>query len=61
MILKNKLLEMGLCSACASNAAELYLKRPGSRCTRLTKRALEGDPDATKTIQGFPDYCTAWR
>ena len=59
--LDNKLLEMGLCSACASNAAELYLKKPESRCAKLTKRALEGNPDAIKTLQGFPDYCTAWK
>jgi hypothetical protein len=55
----NKLLDMGLCSACASNVAYLYVKKPGSRCAKLTARALEGDPDAVKLLKGFPDFCNA--
>ncbi len=55
----NKLLDMGLCNACASNVAYLYVKQPGSRCAKLTARAFAGDPDAVKTLKDFPDYCTA--
>jgi hypothetical protein len=57
--LDNKLLEMGLCSACAGNVAELYVKKPSSRCAQLTRRALGGDSDALKTLIDFPDYCEA--
>lgn len=56
--LDNKLLEMGLCSACADNVAQYYLKRPHSQCAELTKTALEGNPEALKTLQGDPAYCT---
>ena len=55
----NKLLDMGLCSACASNVAYLYVKQPTSRCAKLTARALAGNPEAVKTLKDFPDYCTA--
>lgn len=57
--LDNKLLDMGLCSACANNVAYLSVKQPGSRCAKLTARALAGDPGAVKTLKDFPDYCTA--
>jgi hypothetical protein len=53
----NKLLEMGLCNACASNAASLTLDKPGSRCARLTRRALAGEPAAKAKLVEFPDYC----
>jgi hypothetical protein len=57
--LDNKLLGLGLCSACASNAAELYLRKPNSACARLVKRALEGNPVAIKVlVDNFPDYCS---
>lgn len=59
--LENRLVEMGLCSACAGNVAEVYLKRPRSRCAMLTKQALEGNPAAIKTLRETPAYCTAWR
>jgi hypothetical protein len=48
--LDNRLLQMGMCSACASNAATEYLKHPGSRCARIVKSALEGNPVATKAL-----------
>jgi hypothetical protein len=31
----NRLLELGLCSACASNVAELYVNKPASHCAKL--------------------------
>lgn len=55
--LDDKFLNMGLCSACAANAVEYYVQKPSSRCARLARRALEGDPDALKELVSFPDYC----
>jgi hypothetical protein len=55
--LDNRLLEMGLCSACASNVADYYLRRPDSQCAQLTRRALAGDAKALKELQQPPDYC----
>lgn len=55
--LDNQLLAMGLCSACADNVAQYYLKQPNSRCAVLAKSALEGNPDALATLRGNPDYC----
>jgi hypothetical protein len=53
----NKLLEMGLCSACADNVAEWYVSRPNSPCAQLTLKALEGDPAAANTLRSFPSFC----
>lgn len=58
--LENKLLDLELCSACADNAARFYIQRPSSTCAKLTKKALEGNPDATQKLQEFPDYCV-WK
>ena len=58
--LENKLLEMGLCNACADNVAQFYIQQPSSECAKLTKEALEGNPEATSKLQEFPDYCT-WK
>jgi len=55
--LDNRFLEMGLCSACAGTAAELYVKHPNSRCAHLAREALEGNPVATETLRSFPAYC----
>ena len=57
--LDNRLLEMGLCSACAGNAATLYLEKPHSQCAQVVRRALEGDPDAAKALQneGYDRFC----
>jgi hypothetical protein len=54
----DRLIQIGLCSACASNAASLYVTEPASRCAQFTKKALEGDPIATKTLTAdFFSYC----
>ena len=45
--LDNKLLAMGLCSACADNVAQYYPKQPNSQCAKLARSALEGNPEAT--------------
>jgi hypothetical protein len=56
----NRLLELGLCSACASNVAYLYVNQPASRCAKLAKQALEGNPQALAALQEMPDFCTAF-
>jgi hypothetical protein len=54
---KNKFIEMGACNACADNIAQYYTKKPDSRCGKLAKQALEGNPDAIRLLVSFPDYC----
>ncbi|MEE9913720.1 MAG: hypothetical protein K4571_18575 [Deltaproteobacteria bacterium] len=48
---------MGACSACADNIAQYYSKKPDSLCGKLAKQALQGNPEATRKIVDFPDYC----
>ena len=55
--LDNKLLEMGLCNACASSTASLTIKKPNSRCAKLTRKALAGDAAAIAKLNALPDYC----
>ncbi len=52
-----KLLDLGMCNACADNAAAFYVKMPASRCAELVRRALEGNPIAIKKLLDDPDYC----
>ena len=58
--LDNKLLDLGLCSACASNVAYLYIHQPQSRCAALTRKVLGGDAQALEDLKQDPDYCRAW-
>jgi hypothetical protein len=55
--LTNTLLTMGLCNACAGNAAQYYLQKPSSECGLLVKSALEGDSTSKARLVEFPDYC----
>jgi uncharacterized protein YecT (DUF1311 family) len=55
--LDNRLLEIGLCSACAAEAAHLYVTRPASQCARIVKAALEGDPGAVEALNNDPQIC----
>jgi hypothetical protein len=53
------LLAMGLCSACAGNAAAWYTYRPSSPTGQLVKAALEGSPLAKRKLQegdSIPNY-----
>lgn len=61
--LENRFLEMGLCGVCADNVAWLFVKKPSSRCSKLAKQALEGNPVATEKLVNSPDYCivTEWK
>ena len=55
--LENKLLEIGLCSACADNVAQYYINKPTSPCAQLAKQALEGNPDAVDKLRNDPSNC----
>lgn len=57
---RQKFQDMGLCSACADNVAQHYTKKSSSKCGKLAKQALEGNPNAIEELQSFPDYCT-WK
>lgn len=61
--LTNKLIEMGLCNACAQNVAHLYFAKPSSKCALLTKKAVEGDQVALSKLADFPNYCNvkSWK
>jgi hypothetical protein len=56
--LDNRFLQLGLCSACADNVTQFYMNQPASRCASLARAALEGNPDALRTLQSDPPYCT---
>jgi hypothetical protein len=47
----NRMLELGLCSACAGNAAYFYVNRPASRCAQIVRNALENDPGAISALR----------
>ena len=57
---KQKFSDIGLCSACADNVAQYYTHKPKSKCGKLAKHALEGNPHAVEELQTFPEYCT-WK
>lgn len=57
---RKKFSDMGLCSACSDNVAQYYTKAPNSKCGKLAKQALEGNPNAIEELQSFPSYCT-WK
>jgi hypothetical protein len=58
--IENTLVEMGLCNACAGNAASWYIYRPSSPTGQLVKAALEGNPLAKQKLQqdwdSIPNY-----
>lgn len=53
----NRLLDLGLCSACAGNAAYIYVNKPASRCAKLVRGALAGNPGALDSLKKLPDPC----
>lgn len=55
----NALLNLGMCSACAGNAAYLYIHSPASECGSKVANALAGDKSAIAELQNNPDYCQA--
>lgn len=55
---ENQLNNIGMCNSCADNATQYYIHKPDSKCGKIVKAALEGNPDAIKELSGGPDYCT---
>lgn len=55
--IENQLLEFGMCSACADNAAQHYVTMPSGTCGRLVKSALEGNPQSQAELVDDPEYC----
>lgn len=53
-----KLRDLGMCSACADDAAFFYVKKPASRCATQVRQALEGAQTAIEKLKDNPDYCT---
>ena len=50
--------EMGLSSAFSDNVAQYYIQKPNSKCGKLAKSAIEGNPRSIKVLQDYPEYCT---
>jgi len=59
--LDNRLLELGLCSACAGGYAYQYVDKPTSPCSKLIRQALEGNLESLQSLKEGPDYCKSWR
>ena len=57
---RQQLVRIGACSACADSVARYYVRQPASQCAELAKRALAGQSDAVKELLADPDYCK-WR
>lgn len=53
----NRLLAIGMCSACAWNAAYTYTRRPNSPCGVLVRRALAGNSAARRRLV-IDDACS---
>ena len=45
-----RLLQLGMCNACADGAANEYLRHPQSACSQTVRSALEGSPDAAEDL-----------
>ena len=54
---RQRLVRIGACNACADNIARYYVQQPESQCAELAKRALVGQSDAVKALLADPDYC----
>jgi len=57
---KAKLMGLGVCNACADNAAHLYVKVPSGQCAKVVVSALAGNIEAIETLNGWPAYCKAY-
>lgn len=52
-----KLVNLGICQACAGNAAMYAVLKPNSECGNLVNNALSGDGNAVRKIEEFPAIC----
>ena len=50
-----RLVQLGMCNACADNAANEYIHHPQSACSQTVKSALEGDPEAAQDLSALDD------
>ncbi len=53
----DRLVSLGLCSACADGAAYRYVHAPQSKCAQLVQRALMGNRAALDIFRQQPDFC----
>lgn len=51
------LVGLGICQACAGNAAMYAVEKPESECGKLVAQALSGNKNAIKAIDEFPSFC----
>jgi hypothetical protein len=57
---RERLVRLGACNACADNIARYVVEQPKSTCAGLARRALAGEADAVKDLVADPPYCT-WK
>ena len=57
---RERLVRLGACSACADNIARHVVEQPASPCASLARRALGGEAAAVKDLLDDPPYC-AWK
>ncbi len=55
--IRQELTSLGICQACAGNAAMYGVIKPNSECGNLVKNALNGDEDAMRKLEEFPAFC----
>lgn len=58
--IEDQLIDFGMSSAGADNASRKYIKNPSGQCGRLVKSALEGNPDARRTLSKHPKFCLGY-
>jgi hypothetical protein len=56
--IESRLVELGLCSACADNAATVYIEEPTSVCAITTRSALEGSVEARDQLVRNIEICS---
>jgi hypothetical protein len=56
--IESRLVELGLCSACADNAATVYIEEPSSVCASTTRAALEGSIEARDRLIRNIEICS---
>lgn len=54
---RQELTNLGICQACAGNAAMYGVMKPNSECGNLVRNALSGDKNAIRKIEEFPAFC----
>ena len=54
---KERFLEIGLCMHVLTYVAQFYTRKTTSRCGKLAKQALEGNPNAIDDLRRNLSYC----